>query len=290
VNDPLDQRQIIVEDVVYHIADGKPLLARLYRPLGHGLSAGMVSVHGGRWCSETRLTNAVLDYAIAQSGVVVMAIDFRMPPDVQYPAPVSDINFAIRWLKSRAHAYEINVDMVGGIGTSSGGHQILLNALKPTDQRYAAAVFSHADVPTLHVPNASLAYVVACWPVTDPFARYHYAIARTMVQHIESHQAYWVDEAAMAEGSPQRIVAEGEATHLPPLLLVQGTDDTVVTPDMTDRFARAYAAAGGDVELKKFANERHTFITKTPKSMASKTAIATIRDFVGERCSFRKPS
>ncbi len=38
----------------------------------------------------------------------------------------------------------------------------------------------------------------------------------------------------------------------PPLLIVQGTNDDNLTPDMADRFADADRSAGGEVTLRKF--------------------------------------
>src|SRR6185503_13350754 len=103
--------------------------ARLYRPAG-APKAAMVSVHGGRWVGESRLTNAIIDEALAAAGVLVMAVDIRKPPVAHYPEPVADINFAIRWLKANCDLPEARI---GGMGTSSGGHQLMLNAMRPKD-------------------------------------------------------------------------------------------------------------------------------------------------------------
>ena len=263
-------------DIAYHAPDGADLLARIYHPAGPGPFPAVVGVHGGRWCAETRLTNAVLDQALAAAGVLVMALDFRMPPQARYPVPVADINLAIRWLKTHAADWFIDPKRIGGLGTSSGGHQILLNALRPTDPRYAAHKLPGGA-------DARLAFVVTGWAVSDPVARYAYARARDMSQHVQAHDAYWPDEAAMEEGSPQHIVERGDATHLPPLLMVQGTADIILTPDMADRFAAAYRAAGGMVRLETFAGAGHTFITKEPASEAAKSATQAILAFVLER-------
>jgi acetyl esterase len=268
---------VTVEDVIWHRPSQGPLAARLYRP-AVPVGPAVVSVHGGRWCAESRLTNAVIDTALAEAGVFVMAIDFRMPPAVRYPEPVADINLAIRWLKSKASAFGFDPGSIGGIGTSSGGHQLLLNALLPGDMRYAAQ-----RLPDGGEPDATLAFCVACWAVTDPLARYRHALANAMQVHIESHHAYWRDEQEMDEGSPQRLVEHGLATHLPPLLMIQGTGDTVLTPDMAQRFATAYGAAGGAVELVEFAGAGHTFITKEPAREDSRAAMRLIRDFVVAR-------
>jgi acetyl esterase len=266
--------RVSVEDVVYRTTEAGPLLARLYQPIGDGPFAAMVSVHGGRWVSQSRLTNEVIDHALAEAGVVVMALDFRMPPTVRYPEPVADINFATRWLKQSAARLGSTPELVGGIGTSSGGHQIMLSALRPDDPRYAAIALPDSEA------GASLAYAVACWPVLDPLARYRMAKQKNMQLHIQSHDAYWPDEAAMAEGNPQTIVERGEPKTMPPMLLIQGTADTTVPPAMTQHFADTYRANGGSAALELFDGKPHTFITHEPDAPASREAIAHIIRFV----------
>lgn len=256
--------QFDVEDVYYQNGNNVQLLARLYKPWIDSSRESapipaVVSVHGGRWCEESRLTNEVIDRQLASNGVFVMAIDFRMPPQVKFPHPVSDINYAIRWLKKNATDLGLDVNKIGGIGTSSGGHQLLLNALRPMDDLFASIPLDGHDGL-----DASLAFMIACWPVSDPFVRYRYALEKKMSLHVECHHAYWKDEAEMRQGSPQRILDEKEMTHLPPLLLIQGTADTVLSPGMTKNFASSYEAAGGKLILCEFMGQPHTFITKFP--------------------------
>ena len=56
----------------------------------------------------------------------------------------------------------------------------------------------------------------------------------------------------MEEGSPQAILSRGEPVQTPPMLIMQGTADDNLTPDMASRFADAYAEAGGDIDLHMF--------------------------------------
>ena len=71
---------IHVEDIEYLPHPSGALLARIYRPKEGRPRAALVSLHGGRWTRETRLTNAVIDEALARDGALVMALDIRMPP------------------------------------------------------------------------------------------------------------------------------------------------------------------------------------------------------------------
>jgi len=266
---------IEVRDLEYRRGEDGPLLARLYQPQGPGPFPALIEVHGGAWASGDRLNNAPLDAALAKSGVVVLAIDFCMPPRHRYPASIADIHYATRWLKAHAGEFASRPDLVAGLGTSSGAHQLLLSALKLADARYAALPL--VDAPAA---DAGLPYLVLCWPISDPLARYRMVKEKGNARLVESHDAYWASEAEMAEGSPQRIVESGEAGNLPPAILLQGTGDDNVTPDMADRFAAAWRAKGGHIELHKFAGQPHTFVMRDPASADSRRATELIRDFV----------
>jgi acetyl esterase len=271
----MGRHEITIADVQYAAPDGVPLLARLYRPHGSGPFPGVVEVHGGAWTANDRLTNQDIHRPLVESGVVVMAIDFRMPPQAMYPASIADINLAVRWLKANAASLAVQPDRIGLLGTSSGGHQAMLAAMRRDDPRYTA----HA-LPEAPDADASVAYIALCWSIVDPLARYRMVVEKGIQRLVDAHHAYWPDEAAMAEGSPQGILERGEAVCLPPALLIQGTNDDNVTPDMADRFAEAYRAAGGEFRLEKFPGAPHAFIAKDPSAEIAVRAVALITDFV----------
>lgn len=114
----------------------------------------------------------------------------------------------------------------------------------------------------------------------DPLKRYQMVKQKNMEVHIQSHDTYCPDEASMGEGNPQAILDRGEPMSMPPLLLIQGTSDNIVPRAMTDRFAETYRTKGGDVSLRKFDGQPHTFITNEPCIPASVEAIKTIERFI----------
>jgi acetyl esterase len=270
-----DAAKLNGEDVEYRRVGGQSLLARLYRPAGAGPFPAVVSIHGGAWTSGDRLQNEAIDRALATAGAVVMDLDFRMPPDFRYPASVSDINHGIRWLKSKADTLQTRADWVGALGTSSGAHQMLLNLLEPDNPVYAAIETGNAD--------AKLAFAVVCWPIADPVARYRMAQERKNERLVAAHNAFFPSEQIMAEANPQTIVERTRGVALPPLLVLQGTKDDNVTPDMAERFVGAYQRAGGHATLKTFADQPHTFVTRDPSTLESQEALRLMCAFVASR-------
>jgi len=278
ITDAVQKHDVIIEDVEYGRVGDTALIARLYRPRGVANFPCMVDVHGGAWVSNDRLQNAVLDQVIAESGTAVLALDFRMPPAAAYPASVADINLGIRWLKANAARLGGDPRRVGGLGGSSGGHQLWLNVLRPRDPRYAAHKLAGAEDV-----DASLGFVVVCWPISDPLARYRMARETGNDRLVKNHDVFFLGEAAMEDANPQLILERGEAGALPPALLIQGTADANVTPDMADRFVAAYTRAGGAITLKKFEGEPHTFISLHPTKPASIEAMGMIAQFIREQ-------
>ena len=84
----------------------------------------------------------------------------------------------------------------------------------------------------------------------------------------------------MSEGGPQSILERGEAVETPPALLIQGTNDDNVTPDMAENFVRSYRAAGGEIALEVFPGQTHAFIAKDPDAPDAKRALGLIADFI----------
>ena len=267
-----------IEDLEYlRPQSGAPLLARFYRPEGAGPFPAVLEVHGGAWTSGDRLNNVAIGEYLATRGIVMLSIDFRMPPAVRYPETVADVNFGIRFLKANAERFATRAELIGGLGTSSGGHLLLLNALRPRDPRYAAIPLAGAD--------AGLAFAVVCWPVADPLARYRAVQERGNQRLVEAHHQFWPSEEAMAEGNSQLIVERGEPIEKPPALIMQGTADDNLTPDMAANFAAAYTKAGGSIEFHSFPGQPHAFIARDPTAPDAMRARSLIADFIHHQVS-----
>ncbi|HEY5210899.1 MAG TPA: alpha/beta hydrolase [Stellaceae bacterium] len=267
-----------IEDLPFGTAANGPLLMRLYRPRGSGPFPAVIDIHGGAWTGGDRTQNGAIAAALANAGILVASLDFRMPPEARYPETLADINLGIRWLKSRAAAFHVRADWIGGFGTSSGGHQILLSAMRPADPRYAALPLPGAP----HI-DARLAFVISGWGVLDPLLRYRLATERGAQSFVASHDAFWGSEAAMSEGSPPLMLARGEPVELPPALIFQGTDDEWVPQAMTQRFVAAYREAGGEIELELLPGARHSFFRDDSSGPNARKAIALVRDYILKR-------
>lgn len=264
-----------IEDVEYQRQGSRSLLARLYRPAGAGPYPAAVQVHGGAWVNKDRTDNDFMARTLAESGVLVASLDFRMPPEASYPASLADINLGIRWLKARARLYGSRPDWVGIFGTSSGGHQALLAAMRPDDPRYAGLAL--AEAPQL---DARVAFVISGWGVLDPLLRYHLAKQAGNAELVENHHAYWGTEAVMSEASPPAILDRGEKVFLPPALVFGGDSDEWVPVETMRRLVDGWRKKGGTVELQLYPGAGHGFMTGKPDAPFAAAALARMREFI----------
>ena len=269
--DPYRICDISVHDLEYR--DG--LAVRVYQPEGAGPFPALLDVHGGAWTIGDRTGSEIMDRALAKSGIVVAAIDFRLAPEHPYPAQVADINFATRWLKSRAADFQADPNTVGGIGTSSGGHSVLLSAMRPHH-----APYNSLDLPD-SIADATFKYVIAMVPIVDPHARYRFAQETEQTWLVEMSEGYFLTTDAMKEGNPFQILQRREDAHLPPTLLIQGGADQSLPVPVTKQFVAAYQEAGGTIEFELFPDMPHRFgLTAGPES---DRAVALMKKFVA-RC------
>jgi acetyl esterase/lipase len=269
-----NEYEVYVRDVEYQRLADKPWLLRIYQPKGSGPFATIVDVHGGAWHNGDRMNNAGIDHALAARGILVAAVDFRQPPEAGYPASLCDINLAVRWLK--VHAGDLKgTTSIGAFGNSSGGHQVVLSALRP---RHAA----YSSLPLANHPetDASLAYVIAAWPVICPLYRFRFAKEFNRQEHIKAHIDYWRTEEAMAEGSPQTIIDQGEKIDLPPLLFMLKANDRNHPLEMQERFIASYRKRGGAIEVHTFEGLPEHRMVPSPAQPETMRAMDTITDFI----------
>ncbi|PCJ78185.1 MAG: hypothetical protein COA56_05160 [Dehalococcoidia bacterium] len=265
-----------IADVEYLNHGAAPLLARIFRPQGSGPFPIMIELHGGAWVRGNRENGDDANEALAKNGVIVVALDFTVPPEAPYPASMADIHYGVRWAKTQAAGWNGIPDRVGAMGTSSGAHQAMLLGMRPDDSRYAALAQPAGSAAV----DGTLACVILVSPVIDPLGRYRYAKGlrdditppEGMAERVvASHDQYWVTEEAMAEAAPARILAGGERTALPPsLFLARNYEAGHPRPD-TDEFIRQYQKAGGQMDVTFFDGEGEGLLRDLSSEVAKQT-------------------
>jgi len=275
--DPAARYPLEVTDVEFRRnSAGRELLARVYRPVGEGPFPLLLDLHGGGWNFRDRLAEEPMDRAIAESGVLVVAIDQTRAPEAPYPADVQDANYAVRWLKWKAADWNGDASAVGVFGSSSGGHVAELLGLRPHDPRYNAIPLPQA--PDL---DATIDFVAARSPVSNTFARYENAVDRNVDRMIGMNRTYFQPWETIHESNPQEILERREDVTLVPLLIMQGELDDNVLPETQQKFVETYRAAGGACELVLFEDSPHRWTEE--ESPQTDRARETVRQFIAKQ-------
>jgi len=252
---PANKFEINTFDVEFRRAPKRTLMARVYQPQGDGPFPVLLDLHGGAWNNQDRQANATMDESVARSGILVMAIDLTRAPEAPYPASVQDANYGVRWLKHRAREWNGAPESIGALGSSSGGHEIELCAMRPHDPYYS--VHKLAEAPEL---DATLDYVATRSPVSDPYARFLNAEQLSREEMVQNTKKYFDPWDTIHEGNPQEILDRGEKVTLPPLLIMQGELDDNVRPAVQEKFANSYRKAGGECQFEIFAGCEHLWV------------------------------
>src|SRR5215469_12192832 len=256
--DPAAKFGLKVSEVEYRRNKaGRQLIARIYEPVGKGPFPTVLDLHGGAWNSKDRKAEEPMDRAIAESGVLVVAVDLTLAPESPYPACVQDANFAVRWLKTKAAAWNGNPAKIGVYVSSSGGHVAELLAMRPRDSRYNA-------IPLGEAPNAdpSVGYVAMRSPVSNTFARYQNADKLKRSAMVKNNTTFFVPWDTIHESNPQEILDRHETITNVPFLIMQGALDDNVLPAVQERFARSYRDAGGDIQYELFEGCEHEWVAQ----------------------------
>ncbi|HEY0803722.1 MAG TPA: alpha/beta hydrolase [Pseudonocardiaceae bacterium] len=112
-------------DFAAQAPDGTAVPVRWYTPLGYdasGAGSATLYLHGGGMISGTvDLHDRLVAAYVADSGVPMLAVDYRVAPEAPHPIPVEDCYSGLRWLVD--HAGELGVDpaRVAVMGDSGGG-------------------------------------------------------------------------------------------------------------------------------------------------------------------------
>ena len=258
---PAAKYGVKVSEIGYRRTEaGRQLMARIYEPVRTELAGispfpTVLDLHGGAWNAKDRKAEEPMDRALAESGVLVVAVDLTLAPEAPYPACVQDANYAVRWLKSKAATWNGDLAKLGIYGSSSGGHVAELLAMRPRDPRYNA-------IPLPQAPNAdaSVAWVAMRSPISNPFARYQNAEQRKRSAMVTNHTTFFVPWETIHESNPQEILDRHEVITKVPFLIMQGALDDNVLPAVQEKFAEAYKTAGGHVRYELFEGCEHEWV------------------------------
>lgn len=214
-------------------ANGVP--ARLYVPEGH--DGVILHAHGGGFVlNDVDVHDATVRRLANRTGMAVLSVDYRRPPEHRFPAAPDDVGAALAWLGDQAGFAGLPTF---AHGDSAGGNLALVTALRHPG-RFAG--------------------VVLIYPFLDPSASF--ASYRTEVAGFDASEAawYWQQYAATPADFEHPDLAPLRSDRLgalPPTLVVTAEHDPL--RDEGEHLVEVLADAGVEVVGTRILGQLHGF-------------------------------
>ena len=192
-----------------------------------------VFFYGGSWDSGRRQDYRWVGQALAAKGFVAIVADYRLYPEVRFPAFLEDGARAVRWAADHAAEYGGDPSHLVLIGHSAGAYNAMMLALDPSWLQAAGV-----DPATIR-GVAGLAGPYDFLPLDGPVT-----------------QRTFGEAPDLALTQPIRFV--GPAT--PPVFLATGEADTTVYPRNSRKLEKALREAGRRVEAHYYPGVDHAGI------------------------------
>lgn len=226
---PRDPASRVVSGEAYGVGPRQRL--DVYAPRGgQGPAPIAVFFYGGSWDSGRRQDYSWVGRALASRGFVAVVADYRVYPEVRYPAFLQDGAQAVKWASDNAASFGGDPDRIVLAGHSAGAYNAVMLGL---DGRYLReAGMDPRKVKAI----AGLAGPYDFLPLDDKTTRRVFGQAGDLpgTQPL----------AYVSKDSPAAFLATGDA-------------DSVVYPRNTVALARKLRDAGVEVEERHYAGVDH---------------------------------
>ena len=225
----------ITRSIAYAADPGDRHTLDVYAPRKPRPGAPMVVfLYGGGWDSGNKADYKFVGAALASHGYLAVVPDYRLYPEVRYPAFVQDSAAAVRWARDHAADYGFDPHRLFLMGHSAGAYNAVMLA---SDPQWLAAVGME--------PKRDIRGVVG---LAGPYD----------FLPLES------DELKAIFGPADQRPATQPINHIngqePPFFLAHDLGDKVVYVKNTRNFAAKAQAAGDHVETRYYKGLSHALL------------------------------
>lgn len=217
-------------------------------------------IHGGGFRFLSKDTHWPFALLFAREGHVVVSINYRLAPKHPYPAAISDVCDAWRWLVHNVARFGGDPTRIAIAGESAGANLVTaltLATVEPRPEPFARAVYELGVVPRASLPACGVLQV------TDP-ERFNFSSSFLHDRIAEVTDAYLHGARvprAWGFGLADPLVTLEQSARtarpLPPFFITCGTWDVLI--DDSQRLERALQRLGATTVARYYPREPHAF-------------------------------
>lgn len=221
------------------------LPATVYTPAGPGPFPVVLYFHGGGWViADRHVYDGGARGLSAQSGAIVVSVDYRQAPEHKFPAAWDDALAAYRWLTVNAGQLGGDPTRLALAGESAGGNLAMATAIAARD----------AGLPA---PR----HVVSVYPVAQTSLNTESYIENAIAKPLNRAMVKWfVDHLINNENELQDTrlqLIDADLTRLPPVTVINARLDPLRSDGA--KLEDALRAAGNAVERREYEGVAHEF-------------------------------
>ncbi|KAI8923055.1 Alpha/Beta hydrolase protein [Entophlyctis helioformis] len=204
----------------------------------------LIYIHGGSYRSGSKEVRPPLLPYLALKRYVIVTVNYRLSPNVNYPTHISDVKRAIRWVRANIATYGGDASFIALAGCSSGAHLATMVALTASETKYQPG-FESVDTSVQAVVAISGVY-----DLTNFKNHFGFNLKSWFTREVSGDQ----DEAFFREASPTRRLKDAETRmhldsssaeekaglQLPPFMIIHGRGDTLAPITHVREFAKTF--------------------------------------------------
>ena len=255
---PAPEGVSLERDVTYLAPDRKEKLD-IYLPADRDRatkSPAVVMIHGGGWVGGDKAAAREFNTGsmLAKAGYVVVSVNYKLDGDDRWPTNLFDCKNAVRFLRANAGKYGVDVDHIGVIGGSAGGHLALMVAYTSDVKELTPTASPYPGV------SDRVNCVVNLYGITDPRTRRKTDEQGTPAEAVKACALF---PGKKESDDPEAWRLAAPAAHVSaktvPTLTLHGTADTTVDRDQAKQLDEALAKAAVEHETIMLAGVGHSF-------------------------------
>ena len=265
--------QRITDDTI--LAPGREIPVKIFFPEKNGSFPVLLFFHGGGWVSGSLESYEKVCIQLAnRTKRIVVSVGYRLAPENKFPCAAEDCYFVTQYLSKEAIRLGIDLEHVVMAGDSAGGNLAAVVALMAKDRNGFCPQSQILIYPTTagdrnQTPEQFPSYYEN---------GYNYILTK---KRIEDYMELYREKQSDIKNPYYAPLEASNLTNMPKTLII--TADLDPLRDEGELFAKKLENAGNHVELHRFANVIHGFLTNGLFPIQTKKLFDIISLFLSEK-------